>query len=92
MNKNIRMINSTPKESIVAMRVCTKCMPSSAISAQSIVAQVRFLNSSRPKKYIAGSISTPASVPAKRQAKGVMPISDTHQAIISLPSGGWVHS
>ena len=45
MNRNITIINSTGKESIVAMRVCVKCMQSAVSSrALSAAQRVRFIS------------------------------------------------
>ena len=41
------------------------------------------------KTYTIGSISTPKSVPIKRQPKGVRPKREIPMEIISLPRGGW---
>ena len=76
----------------MAIRVCTKCMKSKAkmIVAQAVIAleRVRRLRNT----YSMGSISTPKSVPMKRQPKGVMPKRRMPMPIISLPRGGWVIS
>ena len=71
------------------MRVCTKCMKSHANTAVHAVGTLRPPNSFLTKMYITGSISTPNSVPMKRQPKGDMPNMLTPSAIMSLPSGGW---
>ena len=45
MNRNITIINSTGKESIVAMRVCVKCMQSAvSSSALSAAHRVRLMS------------------------------------------------
>ena len=88
----IQMMNSTAKLSMVAMRVWVKCIRSKAISsAAAMPPHQRFANS-LPSKYMPGSISTPASAPANRQPKGVMPKMAMHQLMNTLPNGGWVVS
>ena len=59
-----------------------------AIISAGSTAKRRFLNRSLPSRYMPGSISTPASAPAKRQPKGVMPNMPMLKAISTLPSGG----
>ena len=74
------------------MRVWVKCMASSAISVMAMKDSFVDFVSCFASRYIRGSISTPASVPMKRQPKGVMPKMRTPNDITSLPSGGCVHS
>ena len=73
-------------------RVCAKCMKSNVIKNVPRKANGVLRNSSLQRKYIAGTIKTPASVPAKRQPNGVMPKSAIDQEMNTLPSGGWVFS
>ena len=82
------MINSTTKLSMVAMRVWVKCIQSTAIRNMAANAPMRRLVTSLPSRYMLGSINTPASAPAKRQPKGVMPKIEMEKAISTLPSGG----
>ena len=77
---------------MVAMRVWTKCMKSVAISAVQAAGTVLPPKSFLARIYSSGSISTPKSVPEKRQPKGVMPKSATPRPMIVLPSGGCVIS
>ena len=73
---------------MVAMRVWVKCMKSNVIKNVPRKANGVLRNSSLQRKYIAGTIKTPASVPAKRQPNGVMPNREMPMAMMSLPSGG----
>ena len=64
-------------------------MQSSAIMHMAAKAMSVRLVSCFPSRYIAGSINMPASAPAKRHPKGVMPKMATDQLMITLPRGGW---
>ena len=85
-------MKKTAKLSIVAMRVCVKCMKSAASSTAQQPGTKRPPKSLRAKTHSSGSISTPKSVPMKRQPKGVTPKSRIPTPIRSLPSGGWLIS
>ena len=58
---------------MVAMRVCAKCMKSAAKTTVPSAGTALPPKSRLRSRYITGSISTPKSVPEKRQPKGVMP-------------------
>jgi len=92
MKRYMSRMKNTEYVSMVAMRVWTKCMKSKAkmIAAQAVIAleRVRRLRNT----YSMGSISTPKSVPMKRQPKGVMPKMRMPMPMMSLPSGGCVIS
>ena len=77
---------------MVAMRVCTKCMKSAAKTRVPSAGTAPPPYSFFKNAYISGSISTPKSVPVKRQPKGVMPKSRMPRPIRILPSGGWLIS
>ena len=51
-----------------------------------------YLNIRRAIKYTIGTITTPNSVPTKRQPNGVIPNNAIPMPIRTLPSGGCVHS
>ena len=81
-------MNSVAKLSMVAMRVCVRCMKSNASSAAPHHATRLSRNIRRSRSHINGSMATPKSVPMKRQPNGVMPKSTMPSERISLPSGG----
>ena len=89
MKKYMAMIKNVPYTSIVAMRVCVKCMKSNAkrnVSAPA--AQVLFRNNLLPNKYIKGNIPIPNNTPTTRHPKGFMPNARTPRLINTLPRGG----
>ena len=78
--------------SIVEILVCTKCMKSEAKTTVPAAGTAFPPKSFFRNTYIIGSISTPKSVPLKRQPKGVIPNSAIPTEMISFPNGGWVIS
>ena len=81
-------MKNTAYTSMVAMRVCVKCMKSTANSAVQRNAYSLFLNRRLPNRYSTGSIATPTSAPMMRQPNGFMPKMAMPTAMMSLPSGG----
>ena len=77
---------------MVAMRVCVKCMASTASKNMAMQERSVRLVSCLTSRYITGSMRTPISAPMKRQPNGVMPNSSMPIIISVLPSGGCVHS
>ena len=77
---------------MVAMRVCVKCMLSSAIRHMARKERRTSFVSCFAIRYISGTIRTPISVPMKRQPNRVMPNRSMPTPISTLPSCGCVYS
>ena len=77
---------------MVAMRVWVKCMKSKAKSTVPKAHSQVLRKACHSRKYSAGSMSTPKSVPTQRQPKGFMPKRRIPREIRYLPRGGWVFS
>ena len=88
IKRYISRMKKTAYVSMVAMRVCTKCMKSVAKTIVPHTAARRLPNIFLINTYITGSISTPKSVPEKRQPKGLMPNSAIPAERMIFPSGG----
>ncbi len=78
--------------SIVAIRVCTKCIKSNVNNNVVTVAIHVSLKNFLARLYRTGTINTPNNVPANLHPNGFMPNISTPHAIKTLPRGGCVFS